>query len=50
MGDIYESIKKMLFKKKKKKKRKTLLVFDDMIVDMPTILLSELQISERFNK
>ena len=50
MGDIYESIKKCYSKKKKKKKRKTLLVFDDMIVDMPTILLWELQTSERFNK
>ena len=51
MVDIYESIKKCYSKKKKKKKkRKTLLVFDYMIVDMPTILLSELQISERFNK
>ena len=32
-------LKNAIQKKKKKKKRKTLLVFDDMIVDMPTILL-----------
>ena len=43
-------LKNAIQKKKKKKKRKTLLVFDDMIVDMPTILLWELQTSERFNK
>ena len=49
MGDIYESIKKC-YSKKKKKKAINIACIDDMIVDMPTILLSELQTSERFNK